>query len=75
LILWLAEGNKFFEKSKFNFYFILFFLAGTFFTYCGMSLIGMVFVQIFIQETKNKSLVEIQEIYQKKFNIIKLNST
>jgi len=43
--------------------------AGTFYLYALNSILALIFVQIFIKETKNKSLAEIQQIYLGKANV------
>ena len=48
---------------------------GTFFTYSGFSILGIIFVQMFIEETKNKTLAQIQDIYQQKFERVRPTSS
>ncbi len=38
--------------------------AGTFYLYAATSVVAFIFVLIFIRETKNKTLAEIQELYK-----------
>jgi hypothetical protein len=42
-------------------------LAGTFFTYAGISIVGVAFVWTLVEETKNKTLAEVQALYRSKF--------
>ena len=45
---------------------------GTFYLFATISVLAAIFVQLFIRETRNKSLAEIQELYQEKRGVCTL---
>ena len=42
------------------------FIAGTFWLYFGICFLGLIFFFIFLKETKNKTLEEVQELFMSK---------